>query len=149
MTRELQSTLQASTIEGPALSNHIPCMVHLIHLALGAFVSSLYVTGRSRSLEAHQCDQQFGENESIDIRKSQWLRKEGNARINMVSAVRSGLATIFEKVRISWYFESPEADLQIADNASCIIYADTWSPKRVHWLTKSQSPHCCTSNCGC
>jgi len=149
MTRELQSTLEASGIEWPALRNHIPCMAHVIQLAVGAFVSSLGVKGRIKSCEAHERDQQFGENESIDVGKSQRLRKEGNARINKVSAMRPGLAKIIEKVRISSYFESPEADIHIAENACCINYANTWSPKRVHWLSKSQSPHCSTSDYGC
>jgi len=43
MTRELQSTVEASGIEWPALRNHIPCMAHVIQLALGAFMSSLGV----------------------------------------------------------------------------------------------------------
>jgi hypothetical protein len=49
----------------------------------------------------HEHDQQFGENESMDIGKSQRLRKEGNARINTVSAMRPGLAQIIKKVCIS------------------------------------------------
>jgi len=101
MTRELQSTLEASGIEWPALRNHTPCMAHVIQLALGAFLRSLSVKCRTKSWEAHERDQQFGENESIDIAKSQRLRKEGNARINKVSAMRPGLAKIIEKVRIS------------------------------------------------
>jgi len=149
MTRELQTTLEASGIEWPALRNHIPCMAHVIQLALGAFMSSLGVKGRTKSWEAHERDQQFGENESTDIGKSQRLRKEGNARINKVSAMRPGLAKIIEKVRISTYFESAEADLHIAENACCIDYADTWSSKRVHWLSKSQSPDRSTSHYGC
>jgi hypothetical protein len=28
-------------------------------------------------------------------------------------------------------------------------YANTWSPKGVYWLSKSQSPHCSTSDYGC
>jgi len=83
-------------------------------------MSSLSVKGRTKLWETHEHDQQFGENESIDIGKSQRLWKEGNARINKVSAMRPGLAKIIEKVRISWYFESPEADLHIAENACCI-----------------------------
>jgi len=67
-------------------------MAHIIQLALGAFTSSLGVKGRTKPWEAHERDQQFGENESIDIGKSQRLRKEGNARINKVSAIRPGLA---------------------------------------------------------
>jgi len=101
MTRKLQSTLEASGIEWLALRNHIPCMAHVRKLALGAFMSSLGVTGRAKSWEAHERDQQFGENESIDIGKSQRLRNEGNARINKVSALKPGLAKIIEKVRIS------------------------------------------------
>jgi len=107
-------------------------MAHVIQLALGAFMSSLGVKGSTKSWEAHEREQQFGENESTDIGKSQRLRKEGNARINKVSAMRPGLAKINEKVRISTYFESAEADLHIAENACCIDYADTWSSKPVH-----------------
>jgi hypothetical protein len=70
MTRKLQSTLDASGIEWPALMNHIPCMAHVIQLPLGAFMSSLGVKGRTMSWEAHTREQQFGENESIDIGKS-------------------------------------------------------------------------------
>jgi len=149
MTRELQSTLVGSGIEWPALRNHIPCMAHIIHLASGAFMSSLGVKRHAKSWEAHERDQHFGENESIDIGKTQRLRKDGNARINNVSAMRPGLAKIIEKVCISWYFESPETDLHKAENACCFDYADTWSSNRVHWVSKSQSPHRSTSNCGC
>jgi len=149
MTRELQSTLEASGIEWPALRNHIPWLVHVIQLALGAFMSSLSVKGRTKSWESHERDQQFRQNESIDVGKSQRLRKEGNATINKVSAMRPGLAKIIEIVRISWYFESPEADLDIVENACCNNNANTWSPKRVYWLSKSQSPHCSTSDYRC
>jgi hypothetical protein len=71
MTHKPQSTLEASRIEWPALRNHIPCMAHVIQLALDAFVSSLGVKGHTKSWEAHERDQHFGENESIDIGKSQ------------------------------------------------------------------------------
>jgi len=101
MTRELQSTLEASGIEWLALSNHIPCMALVIQLALGAFMSSLGVKGRARFWDAHERDQQCEEIEYIDIGKSQRLRKEGNARINKVSAMKPGLAKIIEKVLIS------------------------------------------------
>ena len=141
MTRELQLTLEASGIQWPALRNHIPCMAHIIQLALGASMCSPGVKGHTKSWEAHEHDQQFGETGSIDIRKSQRLRKEGNARINKVSTMRPGVAKIIEKVCISRYFESPETDLPIADNACCIDYADSWMLKRVHWLSNSQSQH--------
>jgi hypothetical protein len=73
MTRELQTTLEASGIEWPALRNHIPSIAHVILLALGAFMISLSVKGHTKFWEAHQCDQQFGENESIDTGKCQRL----------------------------------------------------------------------------
>jgi hypothetical protein len=76
-------------------------MSHIIQLALGAFMSSLGVEGRTKSWKAHVRDQQFAENESIDIANSQRLRNEGNARINKVSAMRPGLSKSIEKVRIS------------------------------------------------
>jgi hypothetical protein len=76
-------------------------MAHVLQLALGSFMSRLGVKGRTKSWEAYERDQQFGENESIDIGKSQRLRKEGNARISKVSAISPGLAKIIEKVRIS------------------------------------------------
>jgi len=149
MTRKLESTLEASGVEWPALRNHIPCMAHVIQLAVGAFMSSLSVKGRTKSWEAHERNQQFGENESIDIWKSQRLRKEGNARINKVSAMKPSVAKIIEKVRISWYFGSPEIDRHIAENVCSIDYAGTWSSKRVYWLSKSQSPHRRTSDHWC
>jgi len=101
MICELQSTLEASAIQWPASRNHIPCMAHIIKLAVGAFMSSLSVKCRTKSWEAHERNQQSGENESIAIGKSQRLRKEGNTRINKVSAMKPGLAKIFENVRIS------------------------------------------------
>jgi len=132
MTRELQSTLEASGIEWPALRNHIRHMAHVIQLDSGAFMSRLGVKGRTKSWEALERNQQFEENESIDIGKSQRLRKESNTTINKVSAMRPGLAKKIEKVRISRYFESAETDLHIVENACRIDHADTCSSKRVH-----------------
>jgi len=113
-------------------------MAHVIQLALGALISSLGVKGRTESWEAHERNQQFGENESIDIGKSQGLRKKGNARINNMSAMWPGVAKIIEKVLIWTYFESPETDLHIAENACCIDYVDTWLSKWGHWLSKAK-----------
>jgi len=81
-TRESQTTIQTSAIKWPALRYHIPRMAQIIQLGLGAFMSSLGVKGHTQYWDAHELDQQFGENESTDIGKSQRLRKEGNARIN-------------------------------------------------------------------
>jgi len=146
MTCKLQSTSEDSGIEWPALRNHIPCMAHVIQLALAAFISSLGTICRTRTWEVCQCDQQFGQNESIDIGNSQRLPKEGNATINKMSAMRPGFAKIIEKVCTSRYFESPETDLHVAENACGIDYANTWLSKQIHRQSKSQSPHRSTIN---
>jgi len=117
MTCKLQSTLEACAIQWPALRNHIPCVARIIQLPLGAFMSSLSVKGRTKPWEAHERDQQFGENQSIDIGNSQRLQKEGNTRIHQVSALKPGLGKIIEIVCIWWYFGSHEIDLHIAENA--------------------------------
>jgi hypothetical protein len=54
MTRELQSSLEASGMERPALRNNIPCMAHVIPLALGAFLSSLGGKGRTKTWESDE-----------------------------------------------------------------------------------------------
>jgi len=149
MTWEPQSTIETSGIECPALRIHIPCMAHVIQLGLGAFMSSPGVNGPTQSSEAYERDQQFGKNESTDNGKSQWLRTQGNARINKVLAMRPHLAKIIDKVLISRYVDSPEMLLNIAANAPCIDYTDSWPSKRVHWLSKSQSTNCSTANYGC
>jgi hypothetical protein len=46
-------------------------MAHIIQLSLGAFMNSLGVKGRTKSWEAHERDQQFGENESTNIGQSE------------------------------------------------------------------------------
>jgi hypothetical protein len=88
-------------------------------------MSSLGVQGRTKSWEAHERDQQFGENESIGIGKSQRFRNEGNARINKVSAMRPGLPKIIDTIHISRNFEIPERELRIPENACCIDYIVT------------------------
>jgi len=100
-------------------------MAHVILLALGVFKSSLGEKGCTLSWQTHQRNQQFGENESINIGKSKRPRQEGNPRINKVSAMRPGLAKIIEKVPTSRYFEIPETDLHIPENAWCMDYALT------------------------
>jgi hypothetical protein len=128
-TGKLETTSEASAIEWAALRNHIPHMVHAIQLALGAFISSLGVYGLTKSWEAHEHNQQFGENESIHIEKSQRLPIEGNATIKKVLAMRPDLAKIIDKVCNSRYFKHPETDLHIAANDCSIIYTDAWLSK--------------------
>jgi len=72
------------------MKNLVSCMAHVIQITFGAFMSKLRVKGRMQSWEAHEHDQPYGENQSTDIAKSQRLRREGNARIHMVSAMRPG-----------------------------------------------------------
>jgi len=45
-------------------------MAHVIQLTLGAVKCSMGVKGSTKSWEAHEGDQQFGENERMDIGKS-------------------------------------------------------------------------------
>jgi len=129
--------------------NHIPCMAHVIQHALGAFMSRLGDKGRTKSWEAHERTQQFGENESTDIWKCQRPRKQGNARINMVSAMRPCVAKLIGKVRISRHYETPETDRHIVENAWFIEYPHNWLSKGFHWLLPSQSTNHCTTNFGC
>jgi hypothetical protein len=64
-------------------------------------MGSFGVKGQATSWEANEHAQQLGENESKDIGKSRIFRTADNGRINQVSAMRSGLAQIIEKVHIS------------------------------------------------
>jgi hypothetical protein len=75
-------------------------MVHVIQLASGAFMTSLGVKGHTKSWKFQQRNQQCLENETTDIGKTQILRKEGNARINKLTAMKRGLAKIIQKERI-------------------------------------------------
>jgi hypothetical protein len=125
MTHDLQCTLEASGIQWSVLRNHIPCMAHIIQLASGASMHSLSVNGCNKSWEGHECKQEFGGNESIDIGKRQRLPKEGDPRISKVSAMRPVLAKMIENICISRYFENPETDLHIAENGAYIDYANT------------------------
>jgi len=73
MNQEHQSILEASGILFSGLRIHIPCMAHVIQLALGAFMSSLGVRGRTKSSETHERNPQSREYESTDIVKGQRL----------------------------------------------------------------------------
>jgi len=75
-------------------------MANGISRALGALMTSLGVKDATKSWEAHEHNRQFGENDITDIEQSYRLRKHGNARINMVLAMRPGLAKIIEKAGI-------------------------------------------------
>jgi hypothetical protein len=110
---------------------------------------SLGVKGRTKTWEAHERNEQFGENESTDIGKCQRHRKQGNARIKKESAIRPGYAKKIEKVCISTYFERAETDRHIAENARCHDSTDTWTSKQVHSRSKSQRADHSTTHYGC
>jgi len=67
---------------------------------------SLSGKGRTKSWEAHERDQQFGEDVSIEIGKSQRLHKGSDAEINKLCAMRPRLAKIIETVHISRYWKT-------------------------------------------
>jgi hypothetical protein len=53
MTHKFQATLEVFGIQLTALRFHIPRLPHVVQLALGAFMSSLGVKGRTKSWKAH------------------------------------------------------------------------------------------------
>jgi len=57
--------------------------------------------GYTKTSDAHECDHRFGENTSIAIGMTQIQRNDGNARINIMSAMVPGSPKIIEKVLIS------------------------------------------------
>jgi len=124
-------------------------MAQVIQLALGVFIGSLGVEGRTKTWEAHERDKKFGENQSIDIRNSQRLHKEWNARNNLVSTMRPSCGKLIEKVWISRCCESPETDLLITANGCCVDYTDAWSPNGVDWLSKRPCANHWNNNSGC
>jgi len=63
--------------------------------------------------------------------------------------MRPGLAKIIEKVRIWRYFWKSWNWPLYSRECFHIDYADTWSLKRVHWLSKSQGLHCSNTYYGC
>jgi len=138
-----------TTIDPWGLRNQVACieasnpyMVQLVQFAFSAFVSSFGVTGHTKFWQALERNQQFGENESTDIGMSQRLRKEGNARINLVLAMRQGVSKLINKVHILRKFECLETALHIAVNTGSIEYTDSRSSKGLHWLSKSESMKC-------
>lgn len=88
---EQQSSIKASRIKWHAFRYQIPCMTHVTQLALSVFISSLSITGYTMAWDANECDQQFRDNEFIDIGNSKRHQQEGTARVHKVSAMKSGL----------------------------------------------------------
>jgi len=148
-TWEPQSPVKCSVIAMRAFLNQNRRMAEAIQLVRGTLMRSVGVQGRIKFWGANQCDQQFGENRSSDIGKSQRLPKEGNVRITKMLAMWPHMAKLIEKVPIWRNIESPETDLHIAVNGCSIDYAGTGSLKQVHSLSKCQITSHITTNNGC
>jgi len=79
-------------------------MAHVIQLALGAFMSSLSVKGHTKSWEAHERDQQFGQNESRDIGKSQ-IHTGKNDLTRHVTHREAVFGTVIHSIFDAWHYE--------------------------------------------
>ena len=92
MTRSLQLLLEESGVEWCAEQNHMPCMAHVIQLALGAFMNSLGVKGRQKSWEDTERDKMA--DDGGHGRK----KRSGGARVERVALLECGFNKIVEKV---------------------------------------------------
>jgi len=74
------------------------------------------ITGYTKSLGTHLCDDLFGENENTDIGKSQRLANQGNRRITMVYTMTPGVGKRIDNGFLSRRFESSDNNLYIAEH---------------------------------
>lgn len=91
MARELQRSLKNMEVEWSAAQNHVPCMAHVIQLALSAFMQSLGVKGRSKSWEE-------GVRDTLNENSNSGKGKVGCARIKKIQDMQTGFSKIIEKV---------------------------------------------------
>ena len=91
MARELQKSLKTMEVEWSAAQNHIPCMAHVIQLALSAFMQSLGVKGRSKSWEE-------GVRDTLTEDGKGRKGKVGCGRIKKIMEMPAGFSKIIEKV---------------------------------------------------
>ena len=91
MVKELQRSLKAMEVDWSAAQNHIPCMAHVIQLALAAFMKSLGIQGRNRSWEDGVRDALTEEQGG--------KKKMGRCRIGKIEILKAGFNKIIEKVR--------------------------------------------------
>src|SRR6266849_3304784 len=92
MTGCLQLLLNESGVEWSAELNHMPCMAHVIQLALWAFIHTLGDKGRQKSWEDTK-----SENIRAD-RGRESKRRIGGARVERVALLKCGFNKIVEKV---------------------------------------------------
>jgi hypothetical protein len=92
MTGCLQLLLEESGVEWSAEQNHMPCMAHVIQLALGAFMNTLGVKGRQKSWEDTEREKMVAD------RGRESKRRIGGARVERVALLKCGFNKIVEKV---------------------------------------------------
>jgi hypothetical protein len=92
MTGSLQLLLEESGVEWSAEQNHMPCMAHVIQLALGAFMNALGVKGREKSWEDTEREKMTADSGRV-VKK-----KIGGARVERVALLKGGFNKIVEKV---------------------------------------------------
>lgn len=149
ITPELSSTIQPCELMWRCIEkSHTMYGAH--HSAFFGWIQEQSWCNRPRiSCEAHVREQQFLDYEIKRHGNIQRHRKEGNVKVNLMSAIRPGLAKIIVNVSIWTYFDSHETDLEIAANAHWIDYTDPCPSKRVHWQSTHQSINCGTENYSC
>ena len=77
-------------VDWSAAQNHVPCMVHVIQLALAAFMKSLGIQGRNRSWEDSIRD--------ASTNKQGAKSKMGSFRIAKIGSLKVGFNKIIETV---------------------------------------------------
>ena len=90
MVKELQRSLKAMEVDWSAAQNHVPCMAHVIQLALASFMKSLGIQERNRSWEDGVWDA---------LTEEQGTKtKMGSCRIAKIGSLKAGFNKIIEKV---------------------------------------------------
>ena len=91
MTSCLEQLLENGGTVWSAGQNHLPCMTHVIQLALGAFMDSLGVKVCHKSWED-------AEREKIGSQGSSRRNRHGGVRVEKVVSLKPGFQKIVEKV---------------------------------------------------
>ena len=96
MTNCLEKLLEniSGESEWSAEQNHVPCMTHVIQLALGAFMNLLGVKSRHKSWEDTEREKIGRQSGSCNSRR----KRGGGARVEMVGLLEPGFNKIIEKV---------------------------------------------------
>jgi hypothetical protein len=114
-------------------------MAYNIQAFLNASMSPLGIKSCTTTWDAYEHNQQFGENHTMHIGKSHRVQKDGKDRINIMSAMRSGLA---EKMR-NFIFQ------QILKLLDWMSDTHTCSLRQVRCLSISENAHRSTAYARC